>query len=99
MENKVSRFSSISRSIQQSYQEFFDLNEPIVAMPASQRDLFLDQAMTKHYRVALFLDGQDQPVMGYLNHHLSGQRLLLNHYRTNVASIITPTQVLSVKRV
>ncbi|KRM72813.1 hypothetical protein [Lacticaseibacillus brantae] len=99
MENKARNLSSVSQAIRQTYRDFFDLNEPQAVMPLAQRELFVDQAFERHYRIAMFMANQEQPIAGHLVRRLRDGRFLLAEFQSNVTAIIDLAQVTAIQRV
>ena len=54
MENKSSALQNVTHHLVASYRELFDLAAPTMQMPAHQVDLFIDQAMQRHYHSNIF---------------------------------------------
>ncbi|KRN24781.1 hypothetical protein [Lacticaseibacillus camelliae] len=98
MENKTSALQSVSHQLIKSTREFFALTEPAVVMPGKQVNQFAAQAFTRHYRVALNFKGEDEAVVGHLTRRLSGDRYLLQAYRSNVYRVVNLTQVSYLQR-
>lgn len=110
MQNQQSNLKLISKNLQASYRQFMDdfIAAPTIVapllptMPAFQRDLFLKQAQTQHYRIML----QMQPsltethpynIHGVLKTLASGQLVLVNRHQ-HVTHLIEPTMIRYIKR-
>lgn len=82
-----------------SYRQFFALEVPALTMPATQLALFATQSWQKHYRVAVFFQGEDAPLVGHLTRRLGPSRFLMQAYRSNLVRVIELTQLTAIKRV
>ena len=62
MSNQVSAIKKFSSQLNDRYRQFLviDPTEPL-KMPQTQRDYFLDQALTRHYHVTLHLNLPSEP--------------------------------------
>ncbi|WP_239061383.1 MULTISPECIES: hypothetical protein [unclassified Lacticaseibacillus] len=98
MENKTSALQSVSHQLIKSTREFFALTEPAVVMPAAQVSQFADQAFSRHYRVALNFEGEEDALVGHLTRRLSNDRYLLQAYRSNLYRVVDLAQVTYLQR-
>ncbi|WP_262316255.1 hypothetical protein [Lacticaseibacillus parakribbianus] len=99
MENKAHRLQAVTLTLLNNAREFFDLATPASAMPVSQLTYFATQAQARHYLVALYFQGEDQPMIGHVTRHLGGDRLLIQGYRSNVVRVAPLAQLRYLKRV
>ena len=98
MENKSSALQHVTQHLVASYREFFDLAAPTTQMPAHQLELFIDQAMQRHYQVALFFNHESTPFVGHIIRPLGENRFLVKGYHSNVYRIMQRTAVSYIKR-
>ncbi|MDE3282587.1 MULTISPECIES: hypothetical protein [Lacticaseibacillus] len=98
MENKSSALQSVTQHLVASYREIFDLATPTARMPMHQVDLFIDQAMQRHYKVALFFNHESSPFVGHIIRTLGKNRFLVKAYHSNVFRVMTSTSVNFIKR-
>ncbi|WP_461224378.1 hypothetical protein [Lacticaseibacillus suihuaensis] len=99
MENKAHRLQAVTLTLLNNAREFFDLDTPASAMPAGQLAYFAAQAQARHYLVALYFQGEDQPMIGHVTRHLASDRLLIQGYRSNVVRVAPLAQLRYLKRV
>ncbi|KRM77364.1 hypothetical protein [Secundilactobacillus collinoides] len=66
MTTETSALKKISTQLNAGYRQFLALDQPST-MPEQQQQYFIDQAITRHYRVQLTLAGDPETTMtGYL---------------------------------
>ncbi|WP_225047531.1 hypothetical protein [Lacticaseibacillus kribbianus] len=99
MENKASRLQTVTLTLVNRARDLFDLSTPAAAMPQSQLKLFADQAQARHYLVAVYFAGEDQPLVGHVAHRLGQDRLLIQAYRSNVVRVAPLAALRYLKRV
>ncbi|WP_318766297.1 hypothetical protein [Lactiplantibacillus carotarum] len=110
MQNQQSNLKLISKNLQATYRQFMDdfIAAPTVVaplrptMPAFQRDLFLQQAQTRHYQVQLQMQPsltQSHPynIHGVFKTLASGQLVLINR-RLHVTHLIDINQIRYIER-
>ena len=98
MENKSSALQNVTHHLVASYRELFDLAAPTMQMPAHQVDLFIDQAMQRHYQIALYFNHETAPFVGHIVRPLGEKRFLVKGYHSNIFGIMTSTSVNYIKR-
>ncbi|WP_461213192.1 hypothetical protein [Lacticaseibacillus sp. GG6-2] len=99
MENTAQTFSAVKQNLIASYRQFFALEAPVLTMPVSQRRLFIEQSLTRHYRVAVFFKDTPNALVGTITRRLDADRYLLTAYQSNLYRVISLDQLTYLKRV
>lgn len=87
----------VEKSLRASYRRFLDIEDETVVMPTSQLRLFTNQAYRKHLLVAMqFTTGRQ--VLGFINHRLDADTLVMREYGSNLSQIIRIAQCTYIKR-
>ncbi|MCI1918119.1 MAG: hypothetical protein LKJ46_02055 [Lactobacillus sp.] len=99
MENRANALQTVTHSLIESTKQFFALEEPAQTMPANQLRAFTAQAFDRHYRVALFFEGEATPLAGHLTRQLGDDRFLFQAYRSNLYRVVSFDQLRYIQRV